>query len=109
MKTISSIGNAKIANTMKTTSKITVVNSDDFDIGLYLQANQTDYLAQKTLEESNSPENFRYVFFVITDVKGNNIHFKTTTEFLEFMVKHGYEMKDQKKLESCTEYTFKKQ
>jgi hypothetical protein len=93
---------------MKTTSKITVVNTDNFEIGLYLQANKTDYLGQETLEESNAPENFRYVFLVITDVKGNNIHFKTSTELLAFMLKHGYEMKDNKKIDAYTEYTFKK-
>lgn len=88
--------------------KITAITTDYFEVGLEELANDSGYSAQKTITEPTSMENFKLEFFSIVDVDGKDISFKTTTEFLNYMAGHGYEMVDQTKKRYGTDYTFKR-
>lgn len=55
-----------------------------------------------------SAENFKSVFLTIVNKDGGEIKFMTSTEFLNFMSGHGYEMVAQIPNEYGGDYTFKK-
>jgi hypothetical protein len=86
---------------------ISEVTSDYFEIGLSSQTTG-GYLAQKDIVVPKIGEPFKFVFFTISQKDGNNIKFMTSTEFLNFMSAHGYEMVDQLKNDYGADYTFKK-
>lgn len=108
IKTITSEGNAVDMKNVKTISKITNLSTDYFEVSLSILADKDLYIASKDIEKPSSIEKYKSVSFVISDEKGKNLNFKTSTEFLDFMSKHGYEMVDQNKSEYSTDYTFKK-
>ena len=85
-----------------------VVNSDYFEVSLSAYADYTYYKGQRDIVTPTSIENFKSVFFIIVDKDGNDIKFKESTEFLNFMSAHGYEMVDQVKNDYGADYTFKK-
>jgi hypothetical protein len=86
---------------------ISEVTSDYFEATLGSQSDG-GYLAEKVIAESESIKNFKYVFFTIVDQNSTNIKFQTSTEFLNFMSKHGYELVTQIPNEYGGDYTFKK-
>jgi hypothetical protein len=85
----------------------TRVNSDYFEVGLG-EVEGKGYRAEKTLQNSRPGEKFRYVFFLITDKNGHIPYFNSSTDFLNYMSKRGYEMADQIKNKYGADYTFKK-
>ena len=86
---------------------VSEVNTDYFEVSL---ASQTTggYLAQKDLVIPTSMEDFKSTFITIVDQSENDIKFMTSTEFLNYMSGHGYEMVDQALNEYGGDYTFKK-
>jgi hypothetical protein len=88
--------------------KMTSVTTEYFEVGLEELANDSGLSAQKQITEATSVENFKVEFFIIVNKAGEGITFKTTTEFLNFMAGHGYEMVEQTKKRYGTDYTFKK-
>ena len=86
---------------------ISEVTLDYFEVSL---SSQTDggYHADKDIITPTSIENFKAVFFTIVDKDRQEIHFLTSTEFLNFMSAHGYELVSQLLNEYGGDYTFKK-
>lgn len=101
--TMTSNGDKKNDKVVKET---TILNTDYFEVSFELISNK----AYKNIEKSSSEDlpNFKLMTIGVTDEKGNWLNFKTSTDFLDFMSKHGYKMVDQKKSEYSTDYTFKK-
>jgi hypothetical protein len=91
----------------KVVEVISEVTSDYFEVSLSALIDGT-YEGEKTIEESTSVVNYKYIFFQISDKDGVLIKFKESTEFLNFMSAHGYEMIDQVKNRYGGDYTFKK-
>lgn len=87
---------------------ISEVTSDYFEVSLSAYDHFNYYKGERDLVAPTSIENFKSVFFTIIDKNGNDIQFKESTEFLNFMSTHGYEMVDQIKNEYGGDYTFKK-
>lgn len=92
----------------KRTEDVSKIKSDYFEISLSLLSDSDMYIATRDLEKPSSMENFRMVVLTITNKEGEDIKFKGTTEFLNFMSEKGYEMVDQEKSKYSTSYTFKK-
>ena len=46
--------------------------------------------------------------FIVKDSKGTELRFVGSTEFLNYMLSHGYKMLDQQKGKYNIDYTFKK-
>lgn len=71
---------------------------------------QTDggYHAQKDIVTPKSVDNFKFVFFTIVDKDKKEIHFMTSTDFLNFMSSHGYELVTQIPNQYGGDYTFKR-
>jgi hypothetical protein len=86
---------------------ITEVTSDYFEVSLSSQSDG-GYHAEKDVVIPTSITDYKEVFFTIVDKNGTETHFKTSTEFLNFMSAHGYKMVDQVKNEYGGDYTFKK-
>jgi hypothetical protein len=110
IKTISYTGLGPEQVKTETTSEIT---SDYFEVGLRFKyglesLSQGQYIAARDIIRPSSEENFKNVFFNIVDKDGNLIIFSTTTDLLNFMSAHGYEMVDQFKDEDGVDYTFKR-
>ena len=87
---------------------VSSVSSDYFEIGLEEAGNGSHYVAEKTIEQKMSMDNFKSSFFFIVNKKGEQMKFKTSTEFLNFMSARDYEMVDQAKKRYGIDYTFKK-
>jgi hypothetical protein len=104
IKTTTVIGTGK---DQKEDDVISEVTSDYFEVGLSEQTTG-GYLAQKDIVLPKIGEPFKFVFFRILQKDGTNINFMTSTEFLNFMSAHGYEMVDQLKNDYGADYTFKK-
>jgi len=104
IKTSTTIG---VGENQWSTEAVSEVTSDYFEVSL---SSLTDhvYEGEKILEKPISTKNFKYVFFVISDKDGNQIKFKESTEFLNFMFARGYEMVDQVKNDYGADFTFKK-
>jgi hypothetical protein len=86
---------------------ISEVITDYFECELSSQEDG-GYHAQKDIVTPTSIENFKFVFFTIVEKDGNEIHFMTSTDFLNYMSAHGYEMVTQIPNEYGGDYTFKK-
>lgn len=86
---------------------ISEVSTDYFECEL---SEQTDggYHAQKDIITPESVDNFKFVFFTIVDKDKNEIHFMTSTDFLNFMSAHGYELVSQIPNQYGGDYTFKR-
>ena len=95
IKTVTVIG---IDENQVETDTITIINSDYFEIGLYLgSSEEPSFITKKDVIKPTSIENYKAVLFRIVQEDGNDIIFKSSTEFLNFMSKRGYEMIDQLK------------
>lgn len=93
----------------KADSAITVINSDYFEVSLYSLVDKSKgYYAKKDIENATSLDNYRYIFLEITTKDAEDVYFKNSTEFLNYMSEHNYEMVDQEKHQYRTDYTFKK-
>jgi len=90
-----------------TSDTLTKITSDYFEVTLG-SVRGKGYSAGKTIEEATSMENFRFIFFAITDKDGNALYFKSSADFLNYMSERGYEMADQVKNKYGADYTFKK-
>ena len=90
------------------TDPVTIFSSDYFEVGLYIMGDNESYTAQKTLQEPVVGEDFKSITLYMTDKNGNIINFKSTTDFLNFMSEHNYDLVDQTKSKYRTDYTFKK-
>lgn len=86
---------------------INEVDSDYFEISLDSQTTG-GYLAHKDLVKPTSVEDFKSTFITIVDQAGEAVIFMTSTEFLNYMSGHGYEMVDQALNEYGGDYTFKR-
>jgi len=104
IKTTTAIG---VGENQWSTEAVSEVTSDYFEVIL---SSLTDHVfeGEKILEKPTSKENFKYVFFVISDKDGNQIKFKESTEFLNYMSAHGYKLVDQVKNDYGADYTFKR-
>jgi len=104
IKTVTVIG---IDENQIETDTITIIDYDYFEIGLYLRTDE-GFMTNKDVIKATSIENYKAVEFRIVQEDGSNIMFKSSTEFLNFMSKRGYDMIDQLKSKYHTDYTFKK-
>ncbi len=76
-----------------------------FEIELNLLAENNEYVASKDVEKI-SVGNVATIY--ITNQNGTAIHFKNTTELLNYMSKRGYDMISQSKKQYGYNYTFKR-
>ena len=97
----------EVGTEMKKKETISEITSDYFEVSLSSQSTG-GYLAQKDIIEPVPGKPFKAEFFQISDKEGNNIKFITSTEFLNFMSAHGYELVDQLPNEYGGNYTLKK-
>jgi hypothetical protein len=90
------------------TDTISKVTSDYFEVSLSSYSDGAYYKGQRDLVSPVPGEDFKAVFFIISEKDGTEIQFKESTVFLNFMSAHGYEMVDQVKNRYGADYTFKK-
>lgn len=91
------------------------LDDDYFEISLYLR-NDDKYSARQDVAGTQSIEDDREVFLVLVDPASepdgdgrlDPVIFETPTDFLNFMSDRGYEMIEENRKQSSTEYTFKK-
>jgi hypothetical protein len=86
---------------------ISEVNSDYFECELSVQTDG-GFHAQKDIIKPQTHENFKFVFFTIVDKDKKEIQFMTSTEFLNIMSTHGYELVNQIPGDYGGFYTFKR-
>ncbi|KQN34425.1 hypothetical protein ASE92_12565 [Pedobacter sp. Leaf41] len=84
------------------------VESEYFEVKLSSVSNGEFYVAGKQLLKPKIGEEFKTEFFKIVDEQGKELEFKTPTDFLNFMSKAGYDLKEQEKQKFGIDYTFKK-
>ncbi|GAA4209188.1 hypothetical protein GCM10022289_34290 [Pedobacter jeongneungensis] len=84
------------------------VESEYFEVKLSSVNNGELYIAGKQLLKPQIGITYKSEFFKLVDDKGNELQFKTPTDFLNFMYAAGYEMKDQDNQKYGIDYTFKK-
>jgi hypothetical protein len=92
---------------MQKTEIISEITSDYFEATLDEQTTG-GYLAQKDIVLPEVGKPFKSVFFQISQKDGTLIKFMTSTEFLNYMSAHGYELVTQIPNEYGGDYTFKK-
>ena len=92
----------------KVTSVISTIESDYFEVTLSELSDEPKFIAKKDLIEPSSMENYKYVFFNISDEEGENLKFDTSADFLNFMSERGYNLVDQVKNKYGGDYTFQK-
>jgi hypothetical protein len=102
-----------IGPTQIKTETISEITSDYFEVGLRFlygleSISEGQYIATKDIIRPSSDENFKNVFLNIVHKDGSLIIFSLTTDLLNFMSAHGYEMVDQLKNDEGVDYTFKK-
>ena len=95
------------------TDTVSEVVSDYFEVSLRYKyglesLSEGQYIATKDIIRPTSDENFKNVFLNIVHKDGSLIFFSPTTELLNFMSAHGYEMVYQLKNEDGGDYTFKR-
>lgn len=86
---------------------ITIIESEYFEVKLS-SVNDGSYIAGKQILKPQIGKEFKTEFFKVVDEKGKEMEFKTPTDFLNFMDKGGYEVKDQTAQKFGIDYTFKK-
>jgi hypothetical protein len=91
---------------MKT--EVSKVNTAYFEMDLMSMSRDKTNIASKELVPVTNYDTYHGVSVKITDEKSAPIFFDTSTDFLNFMDAHGYEMKDQQKRRFGISYTFKK-
>jgi hypothetical protein len=97
----------KIGKDMKKSEVVSKINTDYIEVGLSSQTTG-GYLTQKDIVEPKLDIPFKSVFFQVCQKDGTNIKFMTTTEFLNFMSAHGYDMVTQIPNQYGGDYTFKR-
>lgn len=107
IRTTTSIENGK-----SKVDSVSIVNSDYFEVGLLSFSEVSKgFMASKYVVVPTSLEDFKMVYFVISNEDGSDLYFKSSTEFLNYMAERKYEMVDQtksKKIDNDIDYTFKK-
>jgi len=86
----------------------TTVESEYFEVKLSSVSNGEFYVAGKQLLKPQIGKEYKTEFFKVIDEQGKELEFKTPTDFLNFMSKAGYELKEQEKQKFGIDYTFKK-
>lgn len=97
----------KAGEEMKVEKTMSEISTDYFEVSLASQTNG-GFLAQKDIVEPEVGIPFKSVFFTISQKDGTNIKFMTSTEFLNFMSAHGYELENQIPNQYGGDYTFKR-
>ncbi len=92
----------------KTIDSVYTVETDYFEISLYLLEGGSGFMAQQEIEKPTSMENFRYKRLYVVDASEEPREFTTSTDFLNYMAERGYQMQDQEKFEYRTDYIFKR-
>ncbi len=88
---------------------VSAFNEDYFEIELAKMEGGSYSIATKGIEENTSTGLPTAFITIVPDEKSSDpIHFKESTEFLNFMSDHGYEMVEQKEYKLKNTYTFKK-
>lgn len=109
--TKTSFVNEEDRKNVKTTCKISVINTDYFDINLTKSSDTTTqnlFIAKKDKAGISSQTNRQNVSVIVSDEKGKPIYFKNSTEFLIYMSGHGYAIIEQNTNAYCTTtYRFK--
>ena len=90
-----------------TVKTVMAISTDYFEVSLEAQTTG-GYLAQQTLEQSRPGEPFKWIFITVANKDGSPIKFMTSTDFLNFMSAHGYEMVTQIPNQYGGDYTFKR-
>ena len=86
----------------------TTVESEYFEVKLSSISNGEFYIAGKQRLKPQIGKEYKTEFFKVVDEQGKELQFKTPTDFLNFMDKGGYELKDQLVQKFGIDYTFKK-
>jgi hypothetical protein len=94
-------------NDMKVDKVVSTIATDYFEVSLEAQTTG-GFLAQQDIVIPEVGIPFKAVFFRICEKDGTNIKFMTSTDFLNFMSSHGYEMVTQIPNEYGGDYTFKR-
>jgi hypothetical protein len=87
---------------------MTTVESEYFEVKLSSVNSGELYIAGKQILKPQIGKEYKTEFFKVVDEKGKELEFKTPADFLNFMDKAGYEMKQQDKEQYGIDYTFKK-
>lgn len=97
----------EVGSEMKKNETISEITTEYFEVAL---SAQTDggFHAQKDIIEPELGKPFKAEFFQISEVNGTLIKFMTSTEFLNFMSAHGYDLVDQIPNQYGGDYTFKR-
>lgn len=99
----------EINKKMITSDSEYLLKSDYFEIELKSYKNGDFFKAETDLIKPKVFETFKLSTLYIIDKNGEPLEFKSSTDFLNFMSKNGYEMKDQKENKYSTKYTFKRE
>lgn len=99
----------EINKKMITSDSEYLLKSDYFEIELKSYKNGDFFKAETDLIKPKAFEDFKLSTLYIVDKNGEPLEFKSSTDFLNFMSKNGYEMKDQKENKYSTKYTFKRE
>ena len=88
---------------------VTEVVSDYFDVTLTEAVDRDKgFMATKRIQDPEPGKTFKAIFFNIVDDRGGNQYFKTSTDFLNFMSEHGYDVSNQIPNKYGADYTFKR-
>ncbi|NIJ46038.1 hypothetical protein FHR24_002516 [Wenyingzhuangia heitensis] len=88
--------------------KLDTLKDASFKIGLHPENKGFEFIARKEIPKTETNKNFDVAFFYLVDEKGNNLKFKSNTDFKNFMDKNGYQLIDQKSSIYHMDYTFEK-
>lgn len=83
------------------------LNTDYFEIGLY-PTDRNTYVAYEKIEKATSLENFKSVTLYISDNENKMLHFKSPTDFMNYLSDRGYEIQGKIQAKKHINYTFKK-
>lgn len=97
----------EVGSEMKKNETISEITSDYFEVSLSAQTTG-GFHAQKDITEPEPGKPFKAEFFQISEQNGTLIKFMTSTEFLNFMSAHGYDLVDQIPNQYGGDYTFKR-
>lgn len=103
-KTVQEIGGQK-----ESKSVVNKIEADYFVVDLQSMPDPgLGFMAEKKLERPVMFKPFKTSYFFISDENGEILYFKTSADFLNFMLERSYEMVSSSKLTFGYEYTFKK-
>ena len=85
------------------------VSTDYFDVTLAQTVDKDKgFMATKRIQDPEPGKQFSAVFFYMVDSSGENQYFRTSTDFLNFMSAHGYDVANQIPNRYGADYTFKR-